>query len=150
MATDNRRAKAKGPSVWECVEQERVGAKAAPFDDTVAVDSKPAPSAEQAAWAADLAAVAEQRKSDVPKKVDSGGILDWDVAPTKALEQPPAPAPAPAAVEAAWAKQVKTAQMQRRSAGAPFGTFESPDKPAEPQAAEADKQARCCAHGIRP
>ena len=32
--------------------------------------------------------------------------------------------------------------MQRRSAGAPFGTFESPDKPAEPQAAEADKQAQ--------
>ena len=145
MATDNRRAKAKGPSVWECVEQERAGAKAAPFDDTVSVEapgSKPAPSAEQAAWAADLAAVAEQRKRDVPKKVDSGGILDWDVAPTKALEEPPAPAPAPAAVEAAWAKQVQTAQMQRRSAGAPFGTFESPEKPAEPQAAEADKQAQ--------
>lgn len=74
------------PSVWERLDAQKAGVGSAPYDTLELGDdpmlTKPSEEEERAKWAADLAAVAEQRKAQPSPRVQTTSSInphDWDL-----------------------------------------------------------------------
>ncbi len=119
MATDGRRREA--PSVWERLDAEQAGAAGVPYDTHGSADGmpvKPSEKEQRAQWAADLAAVAEQRKAEPPRVVQTGSSInpyEWDLPSGAASVEAQAKAvhaPAPTEVQQKWAADLAAARAQ--------------------------------------
>jgi hypothetical protein len=115
MATDGR--KRETVSVWERLEAERALKGGLPFDTQAggaeAMPAKPSDEEQRAQWAADLAAVAEQRRAEPPRPSQTSSSvnpLEWELpsgaAEAEARAKAAQRAPPPAEVREAWAEQL--------------------------------------------